>query len=191
MSKKSVGIFVGSLRRDSFSRMVARILSDILKDRFDTKFLEISSLVMYNQDLENDANLPEGWRCFRQEVLAVDAVLFVTPEYNRSVPAVLKNALDVASRPMAANAWSGKPGAIVSISPGKIGGFGVNQHLRQTAACLNIYMMPQPEAYIGDIASLADTHGADSIREFLRVFADAYANWVDRLTTQPRETQII
>ncbi|MDR0286331.1 MAG: NAD(P)H-dependent oxidoreductase, partial [Clostridiales bacterium] len=141
MDKKTIGILVGSLRRDSFNKKVAEYLSGLLKEQFNVCFPDISSLVMYNQDLDNEKDTPREWLQFRKEVKSLDAVLFVTPEYNRSMPPVLKNALDIASRPYTANSWSGKPGAVVSVSPGKIGGFGASQHLRQSASCLNIYMM--------------------------------------------------
>jgi len=136
---------------------------------------------MYNEDIDQD-NGPEEWRLFREEVKALDAVLFVTPEYNRSVPAVLKNALDIASRPMAASSWTGKPGGIVSVSPGKIGGFGASNHLRQIATSLNIYMMQQPEAYIGGIADAVDANGVTDkgFQDFLRKYAMAFADWVNK-----------
>jgi len=183
MSKKTIGILVGSLRRDSFSKKVAQYLGGLLEERFSVAFLDIGSLSMYNQNLENEADMPREWLRFRQEVKALDAVLFVTPEYNRSMPALLKNALDVASRPMDANAWKGKPGAVVSVSPGAIGGFGANHHLRQSAACLHICMMPQPEAYVGGVAGSVDADGVSEKRtqDFLRKFADAFADWVNRL----------
>jgi chromate reductase len=179
-----VGIVVGSLRRDSFSKKVAQYLAALLEEQFDVRFLDIASLAMYNEDLDNENDMPQGWRQFRQSVKAVDAVLFVTPEYNRSMPAVLKNALDVASRPYTDNAWSKKPGAAVSISPGMIGGFGANSHLRQSAACLNIYIMQQPEAYIGGIAGSVDTGGVSEKRtqDFLRKYANAFADWVHKFT---------
>ena len=184
MGKKTVGILVGSLRRDSANKKVAQYLSGLLEERFDVKFLDIANLVLYNQDLDNDSDVPHEWLEFRREVKALDAVLFVTPEYNRSMPAALKNALDIASRPHAENAWSGKPGAVASVTPGKIGGFGANHHLRQTASCLNIYMMQQPEAYIGGIDSAVDADGVtdESVQGFLRKFADAFADWVGRFT---------
>ena len=184
MSKKSIGILVGSLRRDSFSKKVAQYLSDLLEERFAVTFLDIASLIMYNQDLDNEADIPREWLRFRQEVKALDAVLFVTPEYNRSIPPVLKNALDIASRPMSQNAWRGKPGAVVSVSLGGIGGFDANHHLRQSAACLNICMMPQPEAYIGDIGGSVDADGVpdQKTQDFLYKFADAFASWINKLT---------
>jgi len=184
LNKKTIGILAGSLRRDSFSKKVARYLGGLLEERFSITFLDIGSLDLYNQDLDNEAELPREWMRFRREVKALDAVLFVTPEYNRSMPPVLKNALDIASRPMTENAWKGKPGAVVSISPGAMGGFGANHHLRQSAACLNICMMPQPEAYIGGIAGSVDANGVSDKKTqvFLCKFADAFADWVNKLT---------
>jgi len=181
-NKKSIGILVGSLRRDSFSKKVAQYLAGLLEEEFDVSFLNIASLTMYNQDVDNENDTPQEWLRFRNEVKAKDAVLFVTPEYNRSMPAVLKNALDIASRPYASNVWSGKPGAVVSVSPGAIGGFGANSHLRQSAACVNIYMMQQPEAYIGSVSSVVDSDGVSDKRtqNFLRKFADAFADWVHK-----------
>ena len=176
MSKKTVGILAGSLRRDSISRIIAGFFSELLSVRFDVCILDIAPLAMYNQDLDNGNDIPEEWKRFRAVVKGLDAVLFVTPEYNRSVPAVLKNALDIASRPYGANAWSGKPGAVVSVSPGAIGGFGANHHLRQTAACLNIRMMQQPEAYIGGIGSPADLENSS---DFFHKFAEAFAEWIE------------
>ena len=184
MSKKTLGILVGSLRRDSLSKKVALYLGNLLEERFDVSFLNIASLAIYNQDLDNEADIPQEWLRFREEVKALDAVLFVTPEYNRSMPPVLKNALDIASRPMASNSWKGKPGAVVSVSPGGVGGFSANHHLRQSAACLNIYMMPQPEAYLGNIAGSLDADGVSDKRtqDFLSKFADAFSDWVHKLT---------
>jgi len=184
MSKKTIGILVGSLRRDSFCKKVGRYLSSLLEDQFEVKFLNIANLAMYNQDLDDDNNVPPEWVQFRQEVKALDAVLFITPEYNRSIPAALKNALDIASRPYKGNVWSGKPGAVVSVSPGNIGGFGANHHLRQTAACLNINLMQQPEAYIGGIVRAVDaaTVTDKGVQDFLGQFAGAFAVWVNRLT---------
>jgi chromate reductase, NAD(P)H dehydrogenase (quinone) len=109
--------------------------------------------------------------------------LFVTPEYNRSVPAVLKNALDVGSRPYGKSMWNGKPGAVISVSPGALGGFGANHHLRQTLVFLNIPTMQQPEAYIGNAMNLFDAVGnlaQDSIKEFAAKYMQAFAAWVER-----------
>jgi len=184
MDKKSVGILVGSLRRDSFNKKVAQYMAGLLEEQFHVRFIDIGSLVMYNEDLDNEADTPPAWITFRQAVKAVDAVLFVTPEYNRSMPPALKNALDIASRPMGNNAWSGKPGAVISVSPGKIGGFGANHHLRQTAAFLNIYMMQQPEVYISGVDSLVDKDSVSDkgTQDFLHLVANAFADWVRKFT---------
>jgi chromate reductase len=139
-------------------------------------------LPLYNEDLET-ASPPAQWTVFRQRVKAADAVLFVTPEYNRSVPAALKNALDVGSRPYGSSVWDRKPGAIVSASPGAIGAFGANHHLRQSLVFLNVPTMQQPEAYIGHVDKLFDEHGKlmnDGTGKFLREFMQAFANWVGR-----------
>ena len=180
MEKKTIGIIVGSLRRESYNKKVALYLSGLLEEEFEVIFPDIGSLVMYNQDLDNDDELPPEWKSFREIIKSLDAVLFVTPEYNRSMPPVLKNALDIASRPPSENAWNAKPGAIVSVAPGKIGGFGANHHLRQSASCLNIYMMQDPEAYIGGIGDLLDENGIpnESTQGFLRKIAESFSNWV-------------
>jgi len=184
MNKKTIGVFVGSLRRGSFSKKVAKYLGDLLSEEFEVKFMDISALAMYNEDLDNEDDIPPAWRCLRLDVKALDAVLFVTPEYNRSIPAVLKNALDVASRPKTDGAWAGKPGAVVCVSPGKIGAYGAGQHLRQTATCLDILMMQQPEAYVGGISEAvsADSVADKGVQDFLRLFADAFAGWINKLT---------
>ena len=181
MNRITIGIFAGSLRQDSYSKKVANYLADLLSEQFDVSLIDISSLAMYNEDLDTEGMIPEEWTRFRQEVKALDAVLFVTPEYNRSLPAVLKNAIDVASRPKNENAWGGKPGAVVGVSPGNIGGFGAGQHLRQVASCLNIYMMQQPEAYIGGIAGSVndDNVFSESLQGFLSKIAGDFAKWVN------------
>ena len=181
MSKQTIGVVVGSLRTQSFSGRVANYLASSL-DGFDVKFLAISDLPLYNEELE--ADVPPAWRRFRQDLGQVDAVLFVTPEYNRSIPAALKNAMDVGSRPYGASGWDGKPGAVVSVSPGAIGGFGANHHLRQVATFLNIAMMQQPEAYVGGVAAAVDeaTVTDPKVTGFLDQFAKAFTNWINRLS---------
>ena len=184
MSKKTVGIVVGSLRRGSFCKMVADELSCSLEKEFVVKFIDIAGLALYNEDLDNESDIPEEWKRLREDVGSVDAVLFVTPEYNRSMPPLLKNALDVASRPYGSSKWNGKPGAVVSVSPGAMGGFGANHQLRQTAAFLNILMMQQPEAYIGGIAGAVGADGVtdENLKGFLSQVAGAYISWVHKLT---------
>lgn len=183
MSKKKIGVVVGSLRRESFSKKVALEVMGMMPDTYEMKLLDISDLPMYNQDLDDDGAPPAQWTALRQTVQGLDGFLFVTPEYNRSVPAVLKNALDVASRPYGSNSWNGKPGAVISVSPGVLSGFGANHALRQSMTFLNVYMMQQPEAYVGNVANLLDENGHinnEGSRKFLQSVADAFAAWVER-----------
>ena len=176
-----VAVFVGSLRKESFNRKAAHALAALAPPSLKLQIVEIGQLPLYNQDIEE--NPPATWVEFRKRVKAADAVLFVTPEYNRSVPGVLKNAIDVGSRPYGQSAWDGKPGAVVSVSPGAIGAFGANQHLRQSLVFLNVPAMQQPEAYVGGAAKLFDADGKlvnDSTREFLQKFMQAFAVWIER-----------
>ena|ERR1039458_7513539 len=174
-----VVVFVGSLRKDSINRKVANALAEIAPSDLKLSIIDIGQLPLYNQD--EDENPPSAWAAFRERVRAADAVLFVTPEYNRSVPAALKNALDVGSRPYGKSVWNGKPGAVVSASPGAIGAFGANHHLRQSLVFLNVPTMHQPEAYIGGADKLFDNSGKltnESTRDFLRKFMQAIAAWI-------------
>jgi chromate reductase len=178
---RNVAVLVGSLRKDSFNRKLAYSMIAMAPASLRLGIVEIDKLPLYNQDFDPDP--PQPAREFKQHIQAADALLFVTPEYNRSVPGVLKNAIDIASRPYGQSAWSGKPGAVISVSPGAIGGFGANHHLRQSMVFLNVPMMQQPEAYIGDAANLFDDKGAiakDSTREFVQKFLEAFAQWVER-----------
>lgn len=174
-----VAVFVGSLRKDSINRKVANALAEVAPADLKLNIIDIGNLPIYNQD--EDDNPPPAWTAFRQRVEAANAVLFVTPEYNRSIPGGLKNALDVASRPYGKSAWNGKPGAIVSVSPGAVGGFGANHHLRQSLVFLNVPVMQQPEAYIGGAHKLFDDNGGlinEGTREFLKKFMQAFAAWI-------------
>src|ERR1700730_1501908 len=144
----NVCVLVGSLRKASFNGMLANALISLAPSSMKLDIVEIGQLPLYNEDLETTAP-PAPWTAFRQRVKAASAVLFVTPEDNRSVPAGLKNALDVGSRPYGHSVWNGKPGAVVSASPGAIGALGANHHLRQSLVFLNVPAMQQPEAYIG------------------------------------------
>jgi len=176
----NVAVLVGSLRKESFSRKIARALIALAPDTLRLEILEIGQLAMYNPD-EDEDQVPVPWAEFRRAVGAADAVLFVTPEYNRSVPAVLKNALDVASRPYGRNMWDGKPGAVVSASPGAMAGFGANHHLRQSLVFLNVPAMQQPEAYLGRVDTLLDAAGnlvSDDTRTFLAGFLESFAGWI-------------
>lgn len=183
MSKKTVGVFVGSLRKDSFNKKIAQYVIDLMPNEIAAKIISIGDLELYNEDLDNAAALPASWARFRNEASQVDAFLFVTPEYNRSVPAALKNALDVGSRPYGKSVWDAKPGAIISASPGKVSAFGANHHLRQSMVFLNVYMMQQPEAYLGNIADDFGPDGnlnSEHTKSFLKNYADAFAAWINR-----------
>jgi len=179
-------VLVGSLRKASFNGMLANALISLAPSSMKLDIVEIGQLPFYNQDLDINPP-PAAWTAFRQRVKAADAVLFVTPEYNRSVPAVLKNALDVGSRPYGSSVWDRKPGAIVSSSPGAIGAFGANHHLRQSLVFLNVPTMQQPEAYVGHADKLFDEHGklvSDGTAKFLQEFMQAFANWVETIRSK-------
>jgi chromate reductase, NAD(P)H dehydrogenase (quinone) len=177
---QNVAVLVGSLRRESFNRKVAQALIPLAPASLKLSIIEIGQLPFFNED--DEASPPTAWTEFRQQIKSADAVLFVTPEYNRSVPGVLKNAIDVASRPYGQSVWNGKPGAVVSVSPGAIGGFGANNNLRQSLAMLNVPTMPAPEMYIGRVTDLIEENGEfnTKTREFLQKFAIAFAAWIEK-----------
>src|SRR5262245_40549448 len=186
MTTKRVAVIVGSLRRGSFNRRLAQALIALAPESLRLEIVEIGQLPLYNQDLDDDGEPPGAWTEFRQQTLAYDAVLFVTPEYNRSVPAALKNALDVGSRPYGQSVWDRKPGAVISSSPGAIGGFGAQHHLRQSLVFVNVPCLQMPEAYIGEVHKKFDENGVlvdPATRKFLQTFIAAYAEWVDRHST--------
>ncbi|MDZ5601927.1 NAD(P)H-dependent oxidoreductase [Pseudomonas sp. RP23018S] len=174
----SVAVVVGSLRKDSYNRKVAQALSELAPSSLSLKIVEIGDLALYNEDVE--ANAPEAWKRFRDEIRHSDAVLFVTPEYNRTMPGCLKNAIDVGSRPYGESAWNGKPAAVVSVSPSALGGFGANHAVRQALVFLDMPCMQMPEAYVGNAANLFDEAGKlnDKTRPFLQSFIDRFAGWV-------------
>lgn len=189
MTTKKIGVLVGSIRKESFSRKLAKALVALTPAAFELEEVEIGELPLYNQDFDDEGNPPAAWTSFRERIKKFDAILFITPEYNRSVPAVLKNAIDVGSRPYDKNTWKRKPGAVISISQGGLSGFGANHHLRQSLVCLNVLTMQQPEAYIGNVASLFDDSGAlsnESTRQFLLKFMEAFATWAE--TNAPKQS---
>jgi chromate reductase len=182
---RTVAVIVGSLRKGSFSRKLANALIDLARPALNMKIVEIGGLQLYNEDTE--ASPPQTWVAFRDAVHPVDGVLFITPEYNRSVPGCLKNAIDVGSRPYGSSVWSGKPCAVVSNSPGNIGGFGANHALRQSLVFLDMPVLQQPEAYIagsnklvGDDGKIAD----ENKREFLAKVMQAFAAWIEKISPQ-------
>ncbi len=182
MATKNIAVIVGSLRKESFTRKVAKTLIALAPPSLHLEIIEIGQLPLYNQD--DDANPPASYTAFREKVRGMDGVLFCTPEYNRSVPGALKNAIDVGSRPYGQSAWSGKPCAVVSVSPGALSGFGANHHLRQSLVFLDMPAMQQPEAYVGNIGKQfeGDSLTNDTTREFLQKIVDAFAVWVARHT---------
>jgi chromate reductase len=172
-------VLVGSLRAASFSRKVANALIERAPKSMQFRIAEIGDLPQYNEDLETE--VPQPWARLRDEVRTSDAVLFVTPEYNRSVPGLLKNALDVGSRPGGKNLWNAMPSAVVSVTPYKLGAFGANHHLRQSFVFLNMPVMQQPEAYISNVADLFDESGklkVEDTSKFLTAFMTAFEKWI-------------
>lgn len=184
----NVAVVVGSLRKDSLNRKMANSLVAMAPEGLRLSIVEIGDLPHYNQDWEDDP--PPAVRTFRQSIARADAVLFVTPEYNRSVPGVLKNAIDIGSRPSGKSVWAGKPAGVVSVSPGAIGGFGANQHLRQCFVFLDMPPLQQPEAYIGGAANMfneASQLTNDSTRQFMQKFLAAFERWIEKNLAQVAE----
>ena len=181
MDNHKIAVIVGSLRKDSLNRKVARSLI-AFHERLDEHMVEIGDLPLFDPDLDGKSP-PEQWSKFRDAVRSADGVLFVTPEYNRSMPGVLKNAIDVGSRPYGRNSFEKKPAAIITVSPGAIGGFGANHHLRQSCVFLDMPVMAQPEAYLGHVAD--DAFGADgllkdgALKDLIAKLSNAFADWVD------------
>ena len=177
---RDVVVLVGSLRKASWTRIVATALSRIAPPSLRLEIVEIGELALYNQDFDDEQRVPPPWRVFRERIARADAVLFVTPEYNRSVPGVLKNAIDVGSRPYGKSAWNAKPAAVVSVSPGGLSAFGANHHLRQSLVFLNMPTLQQPEAYVGGAGDLFDEAGGLKKPEFMEKFLGAFAAWIER-----------
>ena len=183
---KKVGVIVGSLRKESFSGKVASELIRLAPASLAAEKIEIGDLIIFNQDLDDENRTPQAWITFREKLKGFDAFLFVTPEYNRSVPPVLKNAIDVGSRPYGKNLWNAKPGAVISVSPGRLGGFGANHHLRQSLVFLNVPTMQQPEGYIAEVDKAIDANGNFDERTitFLEGFMREFAVWVATNSTK-------
>ena len=188
MARYKIAIIVGSLREGSINKRVARSICALRNDNLDCSMVEIGDLPLYNQDL--DTNPPEQWRRFREQVAAADGVLFCSPEYNRGIPGVLKNAIDVGSRPYGQSVFDKKPAAIVTASPGSIGGFGANHQIRQAGVFLNMPMMQQPEAYLGHVSE--DSFDQDGklkegpLKDLVTVLAHAFHDWVDMIQRSRR-----
>jgi chromate reductase len=183
MSQPSeVAVIVGSLRKESLNRKAALALAKLAPASLNLRIVEIGEMPLYNEDFEGES-APEAWQRFRREIAGADAVLFVTPEYNRSMPGALKNAVDVGSRPWGQAVWTNKPVAIMSVSPGALGGFGANHHLRQALSFFDMPFLGQPEAYVGNAFTLFGEDGEltdESTRQFFQTFIDAFAGLVER-----------
>lgn len=173
-----IAVLIGSLRKESFTRKIAKQMIKLAPSSLSCTIVEIGDLPLYNEDSEADP--PAAWKAFRAALAGVDAILFATPEYNRSIPGGLKNAIDVGSRPYGKSVFDGKAGAVVSVSPGAIGGLGANVAVRNALVFLNVPTLQQPEAYIGNVKDLLDDKGevkAEATRAFLVKFMAAFADW--------------
>jgi len=187
IDKTLVSVLIGSLRKESFSRKVAQALIAEAPAPLECRIVEINDLPMYNEDL--DARPPEQWTRFRDAIRSSRAVLFVTPEYNRSIPGCLKNAVDVASRPSGKSVLDGRPAGVVSVTPYKLGAFGANHAIRQTFVFLNMPVMQQPEAYVSNAGELFDPQGQlknNETREFLRQYMGAFGKWIAQVSGGPQ-----
>ncbi|MTD31244.1 NADPH-dependent FMN reductase [Planomicrobium sp. YIM 101495] len=176
-----VGIVVGSLRKEAFSKKIAENIAELFPDGYETEFVEIGNLPLYNQDYDEDS--PQEYVTFRDKVRGMDAILFVTPEYNRSVPGVLKNAIDIGSRPYGESVWDSKPAAVVSQSISNLSGFGANHHLRQSLTFLNMPVVQQPEVYLANSQDLLDESGKfnnEGTVEFLKSFIDTFVELIKK-----------
>ncbi len=179
--QRKIAVLVGSLRKESFTRKVARAIMAELPEGYAAEEVELSAVGLYNQDLDTD-DPPADWAALRKAIKSADAVLFATPEYNRSVPGMLKNAIDIASRPYGKNAFDGKPAAVVSVTLGALGAFGANHHLRQSLVFLNMPVLQQPEVYLAGVGDWFDDQGRvkkAETRDFLAKFAQAFAAWIE------------
>jgi chromate reductase len=183
MDTTKVAVLVGSLRKDSLSLKLAKAVVQLAPASLEFEFIGVGELPHYNADEDDGGHLPVASARFREQLRGCGAALFVTPEYNRSVPGVLKNAIDVGSRPSGKSVWDKKPAAIISVSPGAVGAFGANHHLRQSLVFLNMPTLQQPEAYVGHADTLFDASGQltnESTRSFLQTFVTAFETWIRR-----------
>lgn len=178
---KKVGIIVGSIRQKSLSGMVAANLANLLKKDVDVEMIDIADLPLYNQDFDSLDIQPAPYVVFRNKLKAVDGLLIVTPEHNRAMPAALKNALDVGSRPWGQSAWNGKKALVVSQSPGKLSGFGAATQVKNVLAFLNVTALAQPEAYLAESHTLFNDQGELVSEETKKFFAFLAKSLVDAL----------
>jgi chromate reductase, NAD(P)H dehydrogenase (quinone) len=186
-SPRDVAVLIGSIRKDSHTLKVTQALIRIAPPSLRLEIVEIRQLPYYNQDHEQSP--PPEVVAFRERVRRADAVLFATPEYNRSVPGVLKNAVDTASRPRGHNMWGGKPGAVISVTPGQYGAMGANHHLRQSLVAVGLATLSLPEVYIAHAGDLFDEKGeikVEPVQKLLGTFVEKFAAWIETvLATAP------
>lgn len=177
---KKIAVLVGSLRKDSFNRKIANELNRLSSDSLELEMVEIGHLPLYNEDLDN--NPPPEWTDFRKKIKSSDAILVVSPEYNRTIPGALKNAIDVGSRPYGSSVWPGKPGGVITSSVSALGGLAANHHIRQAFVFVDVPLMQQPEAYIGNSSQIFKEDGVTAVEKteaFLKSWISAYENWVN------------
>ena len=183
MSIRKIAVIAGSLRREAYSKKTARALIALAPEGLELALIDLGDLTLFNDDLDAEGQTPESWSAFRAVVKAADGVIFVTPEYNRSITGVLKNAIDIGSRPNGQNAWSGKPAGVISTSPGRMAGVAAHLALRQTLVSVNMKTMGQPETYIGGVDKMFDESGAvidESLTRNLTKFLTAFTAWLDQ-----------
>ena len=179
---RNVGFIVGSLRKGAYTRLLSQAASEIASQSLKLSEIGIGELPLYNQDLET-ATPPAQWVSFRNQVKSCDAILFITPEYNRGMPGALKNAIDVGSRPTKESVWRGKPAAVISLTPGKLGAMAANQQLRHTLSVIGVPVMPVPEMYLAGAGELFDGGGKlvnEDTRKLLASMLNDFDAWIGR-----------
>ena len=182
---RNVGFIVGSLRKGAYTRLLSQALSELAPQSFKLSEIGIGDLPFYNQDLET-ATPPTQWVQFRERVNSSDAVLFITPEYNRGMPAAVKNAIDVGTRPLKQGVWKGKPAAIISLTPGRLGGMAANQQLKLTLSVIGVPVMPAPEVYLAGAGDMFDGSGklvSEDTRTQLTAMLQEFDTWIGRFAS--------
>jgi len=183
--ENKIGIIAGSLRKESFSKKIAKAILQMQPEGFTFEIIALDDLTVYNQDFDDHNQVPESYIEFRKKIKEMEGIIFITPEHNRSIPAVLKNAIDIGSRPAGKSVWNNKPAAVFSNSPGNLSAFGANHHLRQCLVFLNMPAMQQPEVYIPNTSKLFNDQGDfndNSEKDFIQNAVTAYIKWFNRLT---------
>jgi chromate reductase len=178
MEKLKMLVLIGSFRKGSLNRQLFEFVRELGRDHMAFDVADLEALPYFSEDVETDP--PEAVKKFKEQITACDGALFITPEYNRSIPGILKNAIDWGSRPMGANSWSGKPAGVMGATPGAMGTFGAQNDLRQIMIQLNVAMLPSPQFYFSTTGNLKEGKLADSSAAFLRKFLDALAQWVEK-----------